>query len=237
MNRLPSVRLGHGAALVLIAGLLGGGTIVTAADSSAAPARAGLVLHPTQGPPNAIVSFSGSGYCASASCGPVTVAFNNATVAYPIAVHGDGTISGAFDVPSGPNGYQRVVATQPGANLSATALFFVGTSLPAPTGPRPVVSYVPPGVTPAPVHSTVPLSPVTTPPTTAPTTPDSPDSSPSSPASTSPAVSAESTATPAAAVIDHRASSTQSAWWWAAVGGVLVVGAVAGWLIRRRRLQ
>jgi hypothetical protein len=101
----------------------------------AAAVAPGLVLQPNQGPPNATVSITGRGWCAS--CGPVAVTFNGTSVTHDLGVDPNGTLRGTFTVPSGPAGWQRVVADQPGANRSATALFFVSPSQPGSPGPPP----------------------------------------------------------------------------------------------------
>jgi hypothetical protein len=126
---------------------------VLGASPAQAAATPGLVLNPTQGPPMSAVTFNGSGFCGS--CGAVSVKFGNVVVANSVAVDGNGAIQGAFEVPAGPAGYQQVVATQSGSPDTATARFFVGPSLPQPSGPQPTVTFVPsPG--PTPIVSTVP---------------------------------------------------------------------------------
>jgi hypothetical protein len=142
-----------------------GFTLSAGAAASPAPS---LVLNPTTGPPNSVVTFAGSGFCGT--CGAVTLTFNNFPVASGVAVGSDGKFHGTFEVPATPAGQQRVVASQPGSGNTATALYFVGPSLPGPTGPHPTVSFTPPPG-PTPLVTTVPVSPTTSPgspPTTTP---------------------------------------------------------------------
>ncbi|MDT4938756.1 MAG: hypothetical protein QOG80_2427 [Pseudonocardiales bacterium] len=219
------------ATAALVAGCLFAALSLQAGPAGAAAAP-GLVLHPSQGPPNSVVSFGGSGFCARASCGAVSISFNNNVVAAPVHVAADGSITGAFSVPSGPNGWQRVVASQRGASLSATALYFVGTSLPAPTGPQPTVTYQPAPASVPVVQGTVAATPVTTPPTAAPTS-SPPSSGPATSAATGTAPEAPSLA-PAA---DDKAKQTGVSWGWGVLIAALVLAAAATVVaaIRRNR--
>lgn len=199
---------------------------VTMAGPSAIASGPGFTLSPSQGSPNSTVSFAGSGFCGTPSCGTVTVTFSNAPVADGIPVSPGGQIKGAFDVPFGPAGWQRVVASQSGAGLSATALFYVTTGQPPAKNPGPTVTFIPPAASTRPA-ATAAVYPAAPPASRAPNP---------TPASTSPPTPTNSSATPlVAAPATHQQAADATRWPWVLLIAAGIVALAVVSLVTRRR--
>lgn len=199
------------------------GTLAMGSPAYAVPPpvdQATLALNPGQGPPNSTITFSGTGFCVTTACGPVSVRFAGTPVATGITPDGKGAIHGTFEVPPSPAGSQRVVASQVEGARSATALFFVAPNLPAPATPKATSTFTPPSAS-APERAGSP----------APTTPVPGEASAASTetAGAVPVTTGQAT--------DRHSPATRTWPWLVLVAAVLAAGGAAAaiYVSRRRR--